>query len=467
MTNIRNKKKSLTDNEIILKGDIWKSVWRLSWPAVLGMLLYSLNTLIDMAFVGRFVGQQALSGVTIAFPLIQIPSGIGSLIGVGAGAVLSIAIGRKDSELQGKIVPVTNAMNLIFSAVYMVLAWVFLTPFLKIMGAEGQPLAYAYDYFSVMVYGGLFYIGGLSYNMIVRAEGKMKTAMAMMSTGLIVNIIFNYLFVAVLDFGVTGIAWGTNIGMFVYCLVFFVYAGMNKASFKTNFNKISFAKDIRSRIVSLGLPSSIMSFMTLIQGVVIIRVLTSVGTDFDIALYGVSYRYLGFLIIPVGGFMRASQPFFGQCYGAGLYDRVAKGYAEFTKAGILFLMPFWVMSLVFPEMMIHLLMPGAELSAADLFNFRTLMAVLPAIPVMFISMSLFPAVENPKPAAIVGISRQLLLYLPVMLIMPRMFGISWVYKGSFLIDVVIIAVTIGIAKRQLKKLKAMGEEETAHAQPVD
>lgn len=460
------KRVKMTDNEIILKGNIWKAVWQLSWPAVLGMLLYSFNTLIDMMFVGRFVGEQALSGVTIASPLFQIPSGIGSLIGVGAGAVLSIAIGKKDTKTQEQIVPVANALNLIFAAAYMILAGIILMPFLKMMGAEGASLVYAYDYFSVLIYGALFMISGFSYNMIVRAEGKMRTAMLMMSTGLVVNIICNYFFVAVFGLGVKGIAWGTNIGMFIYTMGFFVYAGLKKASFNTNYKKISFTKAVRSKILALGFPSSIMSFMTLIQGVVIIKVITSIGTDFDVALYGVAYRYLGFFIIPMAGFMRASQPFFGQCYGAGLYDRIVEGYKQFTKAGILFLMPFWALSLIFPEVMIGIMMPDTALTAADLFNFRTAMVILPVIPIMFIAMSLFPAVEKPKPAAILGISRQLLLYVPTMLIMPRLFGTGWVYKGSFLIDLIMIFITFVIVRKQLRILRnADGKDSIACSPP--
>lgn len=441
------------EQNIILNGNIWKTVWQLSLPAVLGMMLYALNTLIDMIFVGQYVGEQALAGVTIAYPLIQIPAGLGSLIGVGAGAVLSIAIGKKDIETQGKIVPVTNALNLIISIFYTVFGILFLRPILKVMGAEGANLTYAYDYFSVCIYGGIFFISGLSYNMIVRAEGKMKAAMFMMSTGLIVNIIFNYLFVAVFDFGVKGISWATNIGMFVYTLVFFIYIGLKKASFPTNAIRLSLDKKVKKQTVSLGFPSALMSFMTLIQGIVIIKVLTTLGNDFDVAFYGVTYRYLSFFIIPMSGFMRAAQPFFGQCYGANLYERIIKGYKEFTKAAILMILPFWILALAIPSNMIALMMPDTALTATDLFNFRLLVAVLPLIPIMFIAMSLFPAVENPKPAAMVGMARQFIFYIPVMIIFPKMFGISWIYKGSFLIDSVILIMTIALVKKQLNKLR--------------
>lgn len=451
-------KKSLAINnneDIILNGNLWKTVWKLSWPAVLGMLLYSLNTIIDMIFVGRFIGEKALSGVTIAYPLIQIPSGIGSLIGVGAGAILSIAIGKKDIETQEKIVPVTNYLNLVFSIIYTIIGIILLEPALKLMGAQGENFKYAYDYFSVCIYGGVFFISGLSYNMIVRAEGKMKTAMFMMSTGLIANIIFNYIFVSIFKLGVKGIGWGTNIGMLIYTLVFFIYVYLKKISFKSNYKSIKIDKNIIKKVISLGFPSSIMSFMTLIQGIVIIKILTSIGNDFDVAFYGVSYRYLSFFIIPLGGFMRASQPFFGQCYGARLYKRIIKGYKQFTLAAILLVMPFWIIALFTPKIMISLMMPNIILSSVDLFNFRIMIAILPLIPVLFIALSLFPAVENPKPAAIIGIARQFVFYIPAMIVLPKLFGISWIYKASFLIDISILAITLFIVKAELKKLSLL------------
>lgn len=452
-------KRTLNEKDLILYGDIWKTAWQLSWPAVLGMLLYALNTLIDMIFVGQFIGEKALSGVTIASPLMQITSGFGALIGVGAGAVLSIAIGKNDTETQGKIVPATNALNLMIAIPYTIIGLIVLKPMLSMIGAEGAALTYGYDYYSVCMLGSIFFISGVSYNMVVRAEGKMKSAMVMMSTGLLVNVVFNYMFVAILDLGVKGIGWGTNIGMFVYTLIFFIYAATKRASFETNFTKLCFDKTILKRAISLGFPSAIMGFMTFIQGIVIIKVITSIGSDFDVAFYGVSYRYLSFFVIPMSGFMRAAQPFFGQCYGAGMYYRIVKGYKEFAKAATLLVLPFWIAALLFPESMISLMMPDALLGAADIFNFRLLVLVLPLIPFMFISMSLFPATENPRPAAILGISRQFLFYIPIMLILPKMFGISWVYKGSFLIDSIVMLMTALMVRKHLNKMRKLAAKQ--------
>ncbi|MDO5713600.1 MAG: polysaccharide biosynthesis C-terminal domain-containing protein, partial [Tissierellia bacterium] len=140
-----------------------------------------------------------------------------------------------------------------------------MTPFLKLMGASGESLAFGENYLRIALLGSIFWIGGIGYNMIIRAEGKMGTAAWMMGLGLLINVIANYIFMAILDLGVEGAAWGTNIGMFVYILLFFLYCFKGKASFQANPKKIYRDKEIKKEILSLGFPSFLMTIMTVIK----------------------------------------------------------------------------------------------------------------------------------------------------------------------------------------------------------
>ena len=198
------------------------------------MVLYGLNVIFDGIFVGRLVGETAFAGISIVYPLTQISLGLGSLVGVGAGSYLSILLGKNDRETQGKLMGNANLISITATIIMMVISFVFMTPLLKLLGAEGEVLVYAISYFKITLIGSIFWIIGLAYNMIVRAEGKMKTAAIMMGVGLVVNIISNYVLMAILNMGVAGAAWGTNIGMFVYALLFVIYCKKGKASFDAN-----------------------------------------------------------------------------------------------------------------------------------------------------------------------------------------------------------------------------------------
>ena len=180
------------EKEMILKENLWKVCYRLSLPAIIAMVLYGLNVIFDGVFVGRLVGKTAFAGISIVYPLTQLSLGLGSLVGVGAGSYLSILLGEDDRETQGKIVGNANLISIVVTVIMMFFGFVFMTPLLQSIGADGETLYYAISYFRITLIGSIFWIVGLAYNMIVRAEGKMKTAAVMMGIGLIVNIISNY-----------------------------------------------------------------------------------------------------------------------------------------------------------------------------------------------------------------------------------------------------------------------------------
>ncbi len=444
-----NKQKNM-----ILNDNLWRVMWKLSWPAIIAMVLYGLNTVFDAIFVGRFVGEEALAGVSLAYPLSQLPLGLGQLIGVGAGSALSIAIGANDRETQRKLLGNANYLNIIFSVVYTILGIILAVPIVRMMGGTGTALTLGADYFRVTCYGSVFWIAGLAYNMIVRAEGKMGSAAAMMAPGLIVNVIANYFFIVVLGWGVKGAAWGTNIGMLVYTIVFFFYAtDKKKISFEAKPFSVRRDKYVKKSIISMGVPSMIMAVMTVVQGLVVLNALSRFGSTADIAFYGIAYRIFMFLLTPVFGLMRALQPAIGINFGAERYDRVISSFKIFGVAATILMAPFWAIMMINPEMVLHIMLPVKDFAASDLANFRFFTVLLPVLPVIFMAMTFFPAINNSKPSAIMGIARQLVFYVPVMLTLPRFFGVSWVYKGSFLIDLVIIIWVFFMVITEFGKLK--------------
>ena len=179
------------EKEMILNENLWKVCYRLSFPAIIAMVLYGLNVIFDGIFVGRLVGETAFAGISIVYPLTQISLGLGSLVGVGAGSYLSILLGRDDKETQKKLLGNANLISAIATVIMMAVGFVFMEPLLRLLGADGEILTYAISYFRITLIGSIFWIIGLAYNMIVRAEGKMKTAALMMGIGLVVNIISN------------------------------------------------------------------------------------------------------------------------------------------------------------------------------------------------------------------------------------------------------------------------------------
>lgn len=447
--------------QFILTGRLWKVMAQLSWPAVVAMVLYGFNAVLDAIFVGQFVNDTALAGVSLAYPLSQISTAFGSLIGVGAGSVLSIAIGAKDIQTQKNLLGVVNRLSMICAILYMAVVFAFAEPLIVIMGGEGEALAYGVSYFRICTVGAFFWIYGLAGNMIIRAEGKMKTAAWMMGVGLVVNAIFNYIFMVIFDLGVEGAAWGTNVGMFVYTLMSWIYFGRGKATFQAKLLSLKGDKKITTSVLRLGMSSLVMSVMSLIQGLVVFNALARYGTTADVAFYGVVYRVFQFLLTPIFGLMRALQPVIGINYGAKQYDRVIQSYKIFSLAALLLTLPFWIISLVAPGSILGMMLKDQAFTGAHFLYFRIYMAILPVLSFIFMAMTLFPSVDKGKPAMIIGMARQFVFYIPVMLLLPRFIGVSGVYYGSLAIDAVIVLWTMLLVKKEFNGLRKRRDMEIA------
>ncbi len=437
----------------ILNGNLWKVMINLSWPAVIAMVLYGMNSVLDAVFVGRFVGETALAAVSVAYPLSQISVAFGSLIGTGAGAVLSIALGARNKETQDRLMGNVNILSLVVTVLYMILGFLFSSQLIQMMGGKGEALLLGDSYFRITVIGSLFWIYGLAGNMIVRAEGRMKMAAIMMGSGLAVNAIANYILMGIFHFGVEGAAWGTNIGMLVYTLVGWIYFGRGHASFKSKIFSIRWDKEIGTSILRLGMSSLIMSIMSLVQAIFVFNALSRYGTVADVAFYGVVYRIFTFLLTPIFGLMRALQPVIGINYGAKEYDRVISSYKIFAVTAMVLTLPFWILSIAIPGSVLGLMMKDAVFTNTELLYFRVYMAILPVLSFIFMAMTLFPSVDKGKPAAMIGIARQLVFYVPVMLILPGIIGVAGIYYGSFAIDAVIVIWTMLMVRKEFSLLR--------------
>jgi Na+-driven multidrug efflux pump len=235
---------------------------------------------------------------------------------------------------------------------------------------------------------------------------------------------------------VAGAAWATNLGALLGGALVWIRFARGRASYPVDARYVGIGRALAGRIAKLGVPAMISSSMGLVQAVVVFNVLSRIGTEQDIAFFGAAWRLLLFLLTPLFGLMRAFQPVAGINYGAGRWDRVRLHYWVFVAAGLAIVLPIWVLLNLFPAHALAIMLPDVAFSAVDLHHFRVLMIVLPALPIVFTALSLLPAVERPGLATGVSVARQLVLYVPVMLLVPQMVGIAGVYYGATAIDLV-------------------------------
>jgi len=431
-----------TQKEFILHGDLKKVMWQTSWPAVVAIVLYGVNNFLDAVFVGYLVSTEALAAVGIAYPLSQIVLGFGRLIGVGASATLSIWIGAEDKEKLYHLFGSFNCLCILFSLLFMIPAYVFAEQLLSLMGATGGILPLAVVYFRTTLIGTFFWVHGLAVNMLIRGEGKMKTAAGMIAIGLLIDILLKPVFISIFNMGVAGAAWATNIGMLVYSLLGWYYFASRKSSFHTNWKSLSYTSGIGNKILKMGFPELILSVLSVLQSMVIFNALAHYGTENDISFFTVVNRFFLFLLTPLFGLMRGLQPVVGMNYGAGKYARARRTFILYTITGILIVSPFFVVSMLFPNAVLTLLLPNVTITGEQLFFFRIYVSALPILPVTVLALSYFPAVNNSKKASSLALLRQLLFYIPIMTVLPMYFGIGSIYWGSAAIELTMVAITL-------------------------
>lgn len=439
--------------QLILTANLPRVMWKLSVPAIIAMVLFGLNAFMDTIYIGQLLSEEALSGVALAYPLTGILLGLGSWVGTGSGNKISILLGEDDINTAKKVIPNANVITVLSSIIFAIPTYFFAEPLVKMMGGSGDILAYGVRYFKITLLAAPLWIYALQLNFIVRSEGKMKTAAFMMAYGLVINIILTPLFIIYFDMNVEGAAWATNIGMLIYCIVGFVYFIQGKASFTTKTLTFTYDKETFNDIIKLGFPGLIMSIMGLIQAIVVFNAIVSVGTKTDLAFFAAANRILMFLMTPLFGLMRALQPVVGVNYGANQLERVKRSFFMFSRTGLLLVLPFWLLLLIFPEMSIRLVLPDTTITDYDINNFRIYMAILPFLPYVFMALTFLPAIDNPKPASLIGVARQLIFYIPIMIFLPRYLGLSGIYYGATIIDVVITIWVMMVIYKQMKTLK--------------
>lgn len=441
------------EKNFILTADLPRVIWALSWPSVLAMVLYGLNSFLDGVFVGRLMDQTALAGVGIAYPLTQIMLGLGSLVGTGAGTALSVWIGANDQKKIKKMLGTANGLSILLAALISVPLYFFAEPLLQLMGADGEVLSYGSTYFRITTIGSVFWIHGLALNMIVRGEGRMKTAAWMIAVGLIVDVLLKPVFIDTFGWGVQGAAWATNIGMMVYSVIGLWYFARKKSSFESNWNSMRIDKAVATQICKLGLPGMILSVMSVLQSAVVLHAITRYGVPDDLAFYTVCNRILLFMMMPMIGLMRALQPVAGMNFGAGNYGRVIRSYWLFVLVGVLIIAPFWLIMTIYPDAVIHTMLPGIGIRNEQITDFRIYLGILPVLPVVFMCLVTLPSIGGAKQTSVIAMLRQVIFYFPLMIWAPRYFGVSAVYWGSTLIDVIVILITLYILQIAFKKMR--------------
>ncbi|WP_032123547.1 MATE family efflux transporter [Clostridium amazonitimonense] len=427
---------------------------KFSIPAIVGMMVNALYNIVDRIYIGNIkdVGGYAISGVGLTLPITTIIMAFGMLVGIGAGTKTSIKLGQKKKNDAERIIGNAFVLNILISIVITVLGLIFVGPLLKVLGSSPDTFGYAKEYIDIILVGTIFNSLAFSMNSLIRAEGNPKMAMITMLIGAVLNTILDPLFIFTFDMGIRGAAVATVISQIVSAAWVLSYFFGNKSTLKIKRENMKLDIEIIKTIFAIGIAPFSMQFAASLVSITANRALASNGGDLAIGAMAVINSVGLIFLMPMFGLNQGSQPIIGFNYGARQYKRVKDTlkYAV-TVATIIAITGFVVIQL-FPEVIIGFFNKDPELLQIGVKGIRIYLLMLPVIGFQIVSSNYFQAVGKPKHAMFLSMLRQVILLIPLLLILPNLWGLTGVWMAGPIADGLASLITGILLFREMKGL---------------
>ena len=437
----------------LLKENPWKLMLNLSIPAILGQFIVGLYAFVDSIYVGQMVGTDAMSAVSAASPFILINNAVAVLLGIGSGSVLSRAVGDKDEKTIKKIMGNFTFLVILLSSFIMIVG-IILSPWLiSLSGAKGNIQNMGVSYLRIIYIGSIFVNFMQGANMIIRAEGRMKTAMGIMGAGALLNIILDPIFILLFPSkGPQAVALATIISPLIQALVPLIY--FLKISPVVKFNGLKIARDINKEIFSVGISAMLMQIMMLIQMTIVYNTAVRYGGKSQIALMGAAQRVLQLAFVPIWGMSQGMQPAIGTNFGAKEYLRVKKLTNVFIIGSTVLAGIFFIIIEIFSKQILSTFITNYKIVNEGVVNFRLMYLMFLTYGFLIMIVTYFQAIGKSKQAGFLVMLRQFLLVIPLVLIIPILLNknVLGVWLALPINDTIILIFAIFMLMKEYKYL---------------
>lgn len=420
---------------------------------MIGMLINALYNLVDTYFVGG-LGTDQMGAVTVAFPLGQVIVGLGLLFGNGAAAYLSRLLGQDDRETADKVASTALYSGVWIGAVIILCTIIFLKPVLKQLGAIDSVMPYAVSYAGIYITFSIFNVFNVTMNNIVSSEGAAKTAMSALMAGALLNVVLDPVFIYQLHLGVAGAAIATAISQMVSTLVYFCYILRKKSIFSFRIKKCCYSREIICEILKIGIPTLLFQILTSLS----IGMINNAAKEYGgsaLAAMGPLTKIMSMGSLIVFGFLKGFQPIAGFSYGAKKFDRLQEAIKTSILWSTLFCLIFGLIAVLFPTQIMSLF------TKSDREMVRIGSMALRANGLSFILFGfytvysfLFLVMGKAAQGCILGACRQGICFVPVILLLPKVCGLSGVLYAQPAADVLSAIVTAFMAVHLHKELSA-------------
>lgn len=422
-----------------------------SVPASIGILVMSINILVDTIFVGNWIGPIAIAAINVVLPVSFFIAALGMAIGIGGASVISRALGANHKEKALKTFGNQISITLLITLSAMALGLIFMNTLIPAFGGKGDIFEPAKIYYRIVVIGVPILALTMMGNSVIRAEGKPKFSMIAMIIPSIGNLIMDYFFINVFDWGMMGAAWATT-GSYILCLLYIIYFFMSsKSELKLRYQDLGFDSKILKEIASLGFVTMARQAVVSLIYLILNNILFKLGGENSVTVYAIISRMLMFALFPVLGVTQGFLPIAGYNYGANKNERVRESINKaILYAAALGLLVFGLIMFFAPEIA-SVFTQDAEILEKTPSAMRWVFAAIPIIALQLIGSAYFQAIGKAKPAFFLTLTRQGFCFIPLILILPRFYGEFGVWISFPLADILSTIITAFFLNREIRQ----------------
>lgn len=442
--------KSLNSKELGEK-PISKLLIKQSVPASIGVLVMSINILVDTILVGNWIGSVAIAAINVVLPISFFIAALGTAIGVGGSSIISRAFGADNKNKA--LVTFGNQITVTFilTVAMVVVGLTFADELIPAFGGKGDIFAPAKIYYKILLYGMPLLAFCMLGNTVMRAEGKPKFSMIAMIIPSVGNIVLDFILIKGFDMGMYGAAWASTIS-YVLCLGFIIWFFLSKHSeLKISFSHFGVKADILREISELGVVTLARQAVVSITYLLLNNILFKLGGEAGVTTYAIIARMLMFALFPILGITQGFLPIAGYNYGAELKSRVResinKAILYATGLGLL----VFVSIMIFAEPIVRAFTGDAEIIAQAPSAMRWVFAAIPIVSVQLIGSAYFQAIGKARPAFLLTLTRQGFFFIPLILILPSLYNEFGVWISFALADVLSTIVTGYFLHREVRR----------------
>ena len=434
---------------------IGKLLRQYALPAIIAQTAASFYNMVDSIFIGQGVGPLAISGLAVTFPLMNLSTAFGTLVGVGAATMLSVLLGQKNYAAANKVLGNVVTLNTIIGLVFMAIALTFIDPILYFFGASENTLPFAKEYIRIILIGNVVTHLYFGLNAAMRSSGHPKKAMGLTIFTVVFNTILDPIFIFVLDMGIAGAAWATVIAQTAAMIVVMMHFSNKKSPFHFEKGIFRLDKRVAKDSLAIGMGPFLMNAAACLVTLFINQQLRKYSGDLGIGAYGICNRFVFMFIMICMGLNQGMQPIAGYNYGARQYSRVREVFWKTAKLGMIVTTICFLIGFFIPKLAAGIFTHDEQLLELSARSMKVLTLAFPIVGLQMIGTNFFQSLGMVNKSIILSLSRQILFLLPLLYILPRYIGSDGVWASFPISDVISTVLTVYMLRRLFKKFSQL------------